>query len=212
MLLDLLTLGVLAWVGSRLVLTARYATGRGRSRAMAIVRGLRLRHFLYALPVFAAVIGAAIALVQVPGLDFGWWTAIGGQGNPVIGATSRTNGTPLEWLVPALFVALLVPGLPLLVLREEEMFRLGAETRSVWGRIRRGVEFGLVHALIGIPVGVAMALSIGGWYLTWRYLVGYRRGGQAAGLAESARSHLAYNLTILGLVAVSLVLSVVSGG
>ena len=33
------------------------------------------------------------------------------------------------------------------------MFRLGAERRSRWGRFRRSVEFGLAHALVGIPIG-----------------------------------------------------------
>ena len=50
------------------------------------------------------------------------------------------------------------------------MFRRGAELRSRAANARRSVLFGLVHALIGIPIGVAMALSVGGFYFTWAYL------------------------------------------
>jgi len=150
------------------------------------------------MPVLALVIVAASLLVQVPGLDFGWWTAIGGVGNPVVGATDRTAGTALEWVVPLVFLVLLVPALPLLVEREERMFRAGSEHRTFWQRVGRGVVFGLVHALIGIPVGVALALSIGGWYFTVMYLRG--------GLAESTRAHLAYNLTVLVVVALAILL------
>ena len=207
MLVDILTAAVLVWVGSRLAVAARVSVAsRGRSLAIALVRGVRPRHFLLAVPVFALVYASAVALLQVPGLDWGWWTALGGQGNPVVGSTNRTSGTALEWLVPVVFLALLVPALPLLVMREEEMFRAGSEQRTLWGRVRRGVEFGLVHALIGIPIGVALALSIGGWYFTVMYLRGYRWGGREAGLTESARCHLAYNATILALVAVALAL------
>jgi phosphatidylethanolamine-binding protein (PEBP) family uncharacterized protein len=213
-LLDLLTLAVLAWVGWRLFQAARGSFQSGwRAWRRELVGGLRPRHFLLAIPTIALVLVAAVVLLQVPGLDIGWWTAIGGVGNPVVGGTERTTGTALEWLVPAVFLGLLVFALPLLVTREEEMFRMGAESWTPWRRARRSVEFGLAHALIGIPVGVALALSVGGGYFTWAYLRGVRRSGgsQRAGVLESARSHLAYNVTILAVVALGLVASACGG-
>jgi hypothetical protein len=210
-LADLVTLAVLAWVGSRLYVAARTALTRGlaRARSVELVRGLRPRHFLGAVPVLAVVIAVATALVQLPVLDTGWWTALGGAGNPVIGATDRTAGTPLEWLVPTLFVSMLVVALPLLVDREERMFRAGAERRGTLANLWRGVEFGLAHAIIGIPLGVALALSIGGWYFTAVYLRTWRRTGSvAAAVTASARAHLAYNLTVLALVAAALLAGV----
>ena len=68
-----------------------------------------------------------------------------------------------------------------------------------------GLRFGLIHLIMGIPIAVALALSIGGWYFQWAYLRGYRQGGREAGVLESTRSHLAYNLVVLVLVAVYLV-------
>src|SRR4029079_4807060 len=106
--------------------------------------------------------------------------------NPVLGATDRTAGTALDWLIPVVFLLLLVPALPLFAEAEERMFRAGAEHWTTGRRVRRAVAVGLVHALIGIPIGVAMALSIGGLYFTWRYLKG--------GILESTRAHLAYNM------------------
>lgn len=208
MLTDLVTLAVLAWVGSRLYVAARAVAERGpvRARAVALVRGLRPGHFAGAVPVLAAVVVVASALVQLPVLDTGWWTALGGQGNPVVGATDRTAGTPLGWLVPAVFVALLIVAMPLLVEREERIFRAGAERRGTAANLWRGVVFGLAHALIGIPVGVALALSIGGWYFTAVYLRAFRRTGSvAAAITASARAHLAYNLTVLALLGAAVV-------
>ena len=209
--LDLVTVVVLVWFGSRLFLSFRQSlTSEGRTATRPIVRGLRFRHFLPVPLVLALVVAAALGLVAIPPLSFGWWTAIGGEGNPVFGVTDRTAGTPLETIVPIVFVVLLVPALPLLVRREEELFRLGAEAWSTPKRIGKALLFGLVHALVGIPIGVALALSIGGAFFTLAYLREWRRtASRGAALLESTRYHLAYDLSIVGLVAVVLVLDAV---
>lgn len=206
-LLDLVTVGVLLFFGSRLFISFRRSLASGaRAHSMELVRGLRFRHFLPVPLVVAAVVLASIGLTSIPPLDFGWWTAIGGQGNPAFGVTERTAGTPLEIVVPILFVLLLVPALPLLVEREELAFRLDAERWSTPKRVAKAVLFGLVHALVGIPIGVALALSIGGAYFTLAYLRTFRRtGSRREALFESSRCHLAYNATIIIVVVLVLV-------
>jgi hypothetical protein len=205
---DVLTAAVLALVAVRLVSADRVAlSAGGRARTVAIVRDLRPRHFLTAPFVLAVVVVGVVALMAVPGLDVGWWTAVGGVGNPVTGSTEQTVGTALEWLLPALFLVLLAPALPLFAEAEERIFRAGSERRTTIGRIGRGVLFGLAHAVVGIPVGAALALSVGGWYFTWAYLRGYRRGGPAAGLRESTCAHVVYNAEVIAVVAVGLVLT-----
>lgn len=204
--LDLVTVVVLGYFGSRLFVSFRRSVSRqGQAATWPIVRGLRPRHFLLVPVVLSLVIAAAVGLTAIPPLDFGWWTAIGGQGNPAFGVTDRTAGTPLETIVPIVFVVLLVPALPLLVRREEELFRLGAEAWSTPKRAGKALLFGLVHALVGIPIGVAIALSIGGAYFTLAYLRIWRRtASRAEALAESTRCHLAYNASIVTVVIVVL--------
>jgi hypothetical protein len=205
-LLDLATAAVLAFIGFRLVEASRYATTRhARRHSVDILRGLRPHHFLLAVPVLGLVVMAFAVLLRVPGLSFGWFTAIGGEGNPVFGSSKTTAGTPFEVVIPIVFMALLIPALPLLVEREEQIFRRGSEHRTMAGRIWRGILFGAVHAIIGIPIGAALALSIGGWYFTWAYLRGYGAGGETEALLESTRSHLAYNAIIVTLVLVGIV-------
>jgi hypothetical protein len=200
---DLLSLAVVALFGSRLLyIFGRTITPAARQRSWRIMRGLRFRHFAPVPFVLAAVIIAGGLLVQLPVLSFGWWGALGGQGNPAFGITDTTAGTPFEVLIPLVFVVLLLPGLPLLVAREEEIFRLGAEDWSWPKRLWKAVVFGLVHALIGIPIGVAVALSIGGLWFTLAYLRG--------GLLESTRSHLAYNGFIVSIVLIALVVDAVA--
>jgi hypothetical protein len=207
-LIDVATIAVLAFVGVRIASGTRVAvTGRGRRRVVEIMRGLRPVHFALALPALVCVITAVVVLLQIPGLDWGWWTALGGFGNPVTGGTERTTGTPFEWIVPVVFLVMLVPALPLFAEAEERMFRLGAERQTRAGRLRRSVEFGLAHALIGIPIGAALGLSVGGMYFTWRYLRAFRRtGDEQAAMLDSTRSHLAYNIVVLLIVAIALTL------
>src|SRR5204863_8552602 len=109
-------------------------------------------------PPFVGVVVLFVALYQVPPLRFGWWTAVGGNGNIVFGSSSHTQGTVLEWLIPVVFVSMLLPALPLLVEREERMFRLGAEGWSSRRRLVRGLQFGLLHLIAGIPIAAALAL------------------------------------------------------
>jgi hypothetical protein len=203
--LDLLTVAVLAFVGFRLADAARQ-TFSSRGHVWALVAGLRPRHFLRAGPVLVGVLAVATPLLAVPGLDFGWWTAIGGEGNPAVGV-GRESATPgvLQTLIPVVFMTLLIIGLPLLVEGEEWVFRRGAEHRSRAANARRSVLFGLVHAVVGIPIAVALALSVGGFYFTWAYLRAWRQtGSEEAALAESTRSHLAYNLSIAAIVILAL--------
>ena len=213
MIADLLTVAVLAFVGVRLLTAASVAVRRpARSHIALVLRGLRLRHFLRAPLVFATVILVFSLLYLVPPLRIGWWTLIGGTGNIVTGSTDRTSGTALEWIIPGTFILLLAPALVRFAEREEEIFRLRAEGWSTMRRLRRGVEFGLVHLVMGIPIAAALALSIGGWYFTWAYLRGYQRSGgdQHAALMESTRSHVAYNMEIFALVLLAVVLTAMS--
>lgn len=209
-ILDLLTVAVLAVVGVRLFEAARTSVGSHR-KALGVVQGLRRRHFLRAIPVVALIVSTAFVLIQLPVLSFGWWSAIGGEGNPVVGVSNRDLGIA-SVVIPLFFIGLLIVGMPLLVAREEWVFRRGAEERGTAVNLGRSVLFGLAHAVVGIPIGAALALSIGGLYLTRCYLNGWKETrSQTGALLESTRAHLAYNLTIVALVLISLLVLVATG-
>jgi hypothetical protein len=201
--LDLLTVAVLAVVGVRLFEAARTSVG-ARRKTLGVVQGLRWRHFAGAIPIVVLIVATAWMLIQLPVLSFGWWSMIGGEGNPVVGVTEKDYGI-VSVVIPLFFIGLLIVGMPLLVAREEWVFRRGAEKRGTAANLGRSVVFGLAHAVIGIPIGAALALSIGGLYLTWSYLEGWKETrSQTGALLESTRAHLAYNLTIITLVLASL--------
>ena len=168
-----------------------------------ILGGLRWRHVWPVPLVLTAVVAVASLLLLVPGLDWGWWTALGGSGNPVTGGTEQTVGTIWEWLVPLVFVSLLIPALPLFAYAEELLFRRGSEHWTNRRRVLKTVQFGLLHAVIGVPIGVALALSIGGAYFMTVYLRSYARNGSVTeATLESSRAHTAYNGTVVVLVLV----------
>jgi hypothetical protein len=209
-ILDLLTVAVLAVVGVRLLEAARTSV-EAHAKTLAVVRGLQWRHFVRALGIVVLIVPTAWVLIQLPVLSFGWWSMIGGEGNPVVGVTERDYGI-VSVVIPLFFIGLLIVGLPLLVSREEWVFRKGAERRGTANNVARSVLFGLAHAVVGIPIGAALALSIGGLYLTWCYFEGWRETrSQTGALMESTRAHLAYNLTIIALVLVSLVVLLATG-
>ena len=200
------TVAVLGFMASRLVGGVRVSRSiGGRAVVHAVLRRLRWRH-LWPVPlVLAAVVAAATLLMAVPGLDWGWWTAVGGEGNPVFGASEATAGTIWEWVVPVVFMLMLIPALPLFAHAEERLFRRGAEHWSARRRVGKTVQFGLVHAIVGIPVGAALALSLGGAYFMAVYLRAHHRSGSAADATlESTTAHTAYNGVIIVVVLVAL--------
>lgn len=206
--MNVLTFAALAFLAVRLVLAVRSARSRdGRRITATVLRGIGWRHVWPVPLVLTAVVAVAAALLLVPGLDIGWWTLLGGTGNPVFGMSDSTAGTALEWIVPLVFITLLIPALPLFAYSEERMFRTGAEGWSTWRRAWKVVQFGLVHALIGIPLGAALALSVGGTYFMAVYLRRFRTAGSRADATyESARAHTVYNGIIVVLVLVAIAL------
>jgi hypothetical protein len=205
---NVLSIVVLTAVGLRLVQAVTLSRStRGRSLSRQVWTRLRWRHFWPVPFVLGGVLLVAIPLLLVPPLRWGWWSALGGGGNPVFGESETTTGTVWEWLIPLVFMALVVAALTLFANAEERMFRTGAQSWSTRKRVLKVLQFGLIHAVIGIPIGVALALSFGGAYFMSVYLRSYAlTGSPAEATLESTRAHTAYNALII--VVVALVLAV----
>lgn len=205
----IVTVAVLGFMGVRLVTGVRVSLSvAGRAVISQVRRRIGFRHVWPVPLVLAAVLAVATPLLMIPGLRWGWWSAFGGQGNPVFGSSETTSGTVWEWLVPAVFMMLLLPALPLFAHAEERMFRMGAEQWSRGRRVLKTVQFGMVHALIGIPIGAALALSVGGAYFMWTYLRAFRRtGSRVEATFESTTAHTVYNAMIIAVVIVAIALT-----
>ena len=203
-----LTVGVLGFVGFRLASAAGHSfTAAGRSTTAPIVRGIRWRHVWPAPLVLIAVLVVATLLLRVPGLDWGWWTALGGAGNPVTGTTDQTAGTPLEWIVPLVFLTMLLPAIPLFALAEERTFRRGCEQWSWPRRVRRTARVRAGARADRHPHRRGARPLVRGRLLHGRVpacLPGAPR--PPGGRAGSARAHAVYNVIIVVLVLITVVL------
>jgi hypothetical protein len=209
---NVLSVVVLAVVGLRLVQAATLSrSSRGRTLSRAIWLRIRWRHIWPVPFVLSGVLLVAIPLMMVPVFRWGWWSALGGDGNPIFGSNTATIGTVWEWLIPTVFMTLVVIALPLFAHAEERMFRYGAQRWSTRHRVAKVLQFGMIHALIGIPIGVALALSVGGTYFMAVYLRSYALTGSATeATLESTRAHTAYNATIIITVALALAVAAVA--
>jgi len=206
-----LSVAVLTVVGLRLVQAVTISRTRdGRSLSREIWTNIRWRHVWPVPFVLSGVLLVAIPLLMIPPLRWGWWSAIGGDGNPIFGSNTTTQGTFLAWLIPLVFMVLVIAALPLFANAEERMFRAGAQR---WSRRRRAlkvVQFGAIHAVVGIPIGVALALSVGGAYFMAVYLRAYKRTSSVvASTLESTRAHTAYNAFIIATVAIAIAVDAV---
>lgn len=190
------TAPITAFVVASLVLTATQGRFTENLRWYRAVRPLMVAQ---SVGVLALVIAAAAGLLALnnPILDWGWWSAVAAQaGDTSGGGNIITAPFSYPLLVPP-FVLLLILVLPRLAYSEEMTFRRG--TRSWRDGALRSLGFGLIHLTVGVPVAVALALSIGGLWFTRQYFLG--------GVRRSTVYHLTYNCLVLALLLVAILLS-----
>ena len=86
------------------------------------------------------------------------------------------------------------------------MFRRGDEARGLGSRLWRSLIFGLAHLVVGIPVGAAIGLGVGGFGFSQVYLRQWRRSASRyRSVLDAARVHAVYNLIIVALVVAVLI-------
>jgi hypothetical protein len=185
-------------------------------------RAIRPRHLAIGVLTILLPVTSFILTADVPVLNWSLLTLVG-QENGNVAAAGLEVG---PWFA-APYLLLLLACLPMLALVEEYWFRRG--TRGWRDGLGRSLLFGLVHALVGVPLGVAiLGLGAVGLVLTGVYLRAVRRPPEGAGptgfaverlrsttpderrgIDAAAVQHLAYNTIALTVAAVAVVLSTV---
>jgi hypothetical protein len=176
-------------------------------RQRILIRGIRPRHFLMASMILPCTLSAVgILLAGDTFLRWGWWTALGGEGNVIVGEASPSGQVLPDLILPILIVTPLLLSLGRFALQEERIFRRGDERRRVRDRLLRSLVFGLCHLVMGIPIGAAIGLGVGGFGFSQVYLRRWHASrSRYQSVLDAARVHLAYNLIILGAVVALLI-------
>lgn len=191
--LDVVKLGFTLFVTVNFVQYAR--SGQARRHMTVFVR----RPFSEWFKAVALVIVEVAILVTTiyllmglsPILRFSWLSLLakGEEGTNLMVAPAQ-----IPWF-GFIFIGLLALNLPRLARREEEVFRRG--TRDWKDAAFRSLKFGLIHMVVGVPLGAALALWFSGMFFSWRYFVG--------GVRESTYYHTLHNGVILVFLASTLV-------
>lgn len=177
----------------------------------SVWRRFRFKMFFECLGIVTLTIAAAIALWQVPGLNYGWINYFfGGGGNMLIKPItegSDSTSISIRLMVPMFFFALAFV-LPFLARSEERSFRKGHDE---WGSIaKQSVKFGLVHCLVGVPLAAGIALIISGLFYGLKYkrafdrnvaTMSYSRAEDEA-VIVSTTYHTMYNMIVVTLLLV----------
>ncbi len=207
------TAPLVAYVMALLALTAwRSRRGEHLHLYRQITLGILARNAAIVVGVGAVLIG--LLSLGNPILNYSWYGALlSRSGGVPVGAVLTGGSGPLDepsaagslllspldhtWLtIP--FVLLLTFLLPRLAAVEERIFRLG--TRNWLDGALRSTIFGLAHLTMGVPLGAALAISLGGLWFTRQYFLG--------GASRSTVYHLAYNVVILMAIVVLLVVPI----
>ncbi|MBI1984819.1 MAG: hypothetical protein HYS60_01765 [Candidatus Wildermuthbacteria bacterium] len=174
----------------------------------SVWRRFRIKMFFECLGIVTLTIATAIALWQVPGLNYGWINLFFGKGGnilvrPIMEGSESTN-VLIRFMVPLFFIALAFV-LPFLAREEERIFRKGHDD---WGSItKQSVKFGLAHCLVGVPLAAGIALIIAGLFYGFKYksaldhnadTMGYWRAEDEA-VMVSTTYHTMHNMIVVGL-------------
>jgi hypothetical protein len=178
---------------------------------MTIVRGLRPRHFALGVALIGAVLMVALALwMYVPLFHWGWWRLVSGSPRGgVISAVVSTGTNTFANITAFAFIVALIVVMPSMAHAEECAYRMDAEKRNWPQRLLRQFQFGFCHLIMGIPLAFAIAISFGGIGFLLSYLSAIRKGhSRDEAVLESARTHLAYNWTLMTALIVACVVAV----
>lgn len=151
-----------------------------RRLATSVWRRIRPRHLLGSLGLLTTVVGVlSLLIAYVPLADWGLGRLVGLYGNAVFApleeATRRGDaagaagsaaavwpGVAVAVGVVAFLVALLAM-FPWLAYVEERTFREGLEDAGLGREVWTAAKFGLVHLVMLIPLGAALAIGVAGF-------------------------------------------------
>jgi hypothetical protein len=186
---------------------------------------IRPRHLLIGLAALTVPFTVFLLTIDVPVLNWSLLSLLGAaESGNVAGAGLQVG---IWFAIP--YALLLLACLPALALIEEYWFRRG--TQGWWDGLWRSLLFGLVHMLVGVPLGVAvLGLAPVGLLFTAVYLRAARRvpaaddpppaygrarfalsEAERRGIDASALQHLAYNTVAVMLALASLLLEPLAG-
>lgn len=180
-----------------------------RRYCISVYMRIRPRGVASNVVVLALTISLYVLLARaLPWLNYSWvsgFLAASGSGEVAPGGTNLVAAPLFLPLIGPIFAALLLFCLPLLTRAEERVFRSG--TRSMVHAVPRSLAFGLAHCIVGVPVAVALAMSVPGMWFSYRYLKAERGGGD--GVEVAALDHTTAN-SVLILTAGSLLLATIA--
>ncbi len=179
----------------------------------------------------AVLIGYLVIRHYLPFLDWSWTTLIGSNSANINFApiavyhsvnVNTTNTNIVSQIIKVissmslvLFLLAFVLVLPFLAKQEEEMFRKGHHTTV--DIIKWSFIFGIVHVIVGIPIAIAISMTIFGLFLSYKYnrkyqqlkmmipenrvnLVNLENYANEKAIIHSTVYHTLWNTTVLSLI------------
>ena len=132
----------------------------------AIRKDLKPKHFLIGTLSIISVLATGTLLIRyIPGMQFGWLTWIASQASET--QTGQTvESSPFLWATTIILILIFSIVLPKFAFLEEEKFRKPYVWATKPMQFMQALKFGIAHLIMGIPIGAALALSVGGVFFT----------------------------------------------
>ena len=184
--------GVAALLTVNFALNLRSSELKTAYRALRTIRGWRaLGAVLQAAAVLFMVVALGLSLIAVwpHVMGFSWLRLLATPAE-----APAAGGHPIPRLpggagVRLGFLVAVVGNVPRLAKNEERAFRQGH--RKLGPVLWQSVKFGLAHCLVGVPVGIGLAMTISGLWMAWPYMRG--------GVRRATAYHAVHNWFVLAI-------------
>lgn len=136
---------------------------------LKVWKAFSIKMFFECLGVIVLVISASILLNQVSWLSIGYMQLLSDDSGGIVSVAASGNESGSIWLHVGsiVFLVILLVAIPFLAEAEEIMFRKGVLEKKKM--IKMSFVFGLVHLVMGITIGTALAISIAGYFFAVKY-------------------------------------------
>lgn len=199
---------LLALLAVTLVAHMVYTERRNMKFVTTIWSRFKIRMFFEVFGLILQTILVYILLAESsPLFKYGWINLfLGKGGNLYIAPITDMASAGISWVrvLPFLFFMLFLVAIPFMARIEENIFRKG---KYEWADIiKQSVWFGLIHCLVGVPLGAGIALIGTGLFYACKYRDAFLKGldkhgdwerAEEEGVLASTTYHTLYNSVLI---------------
>ena len=188
--------------------SAIYSSYKDFRKDSSVLKNAYVKNKIDYLWAFLMVVGVMTSVVTLSSIGlpkfmtWSWVSMLGGEGDAPSGNIMAAPFKSGSVIIISIFWLLLTLALPYLAKGEEKTFR--SLVFSTKGRIITSIKFGLIHMVVGVPLFIALILSVAGYIFSIFYVKAFSKAAKVnpytadeVAVNVSTSVHAKYNFLLI---------------